>query len=362
MNAHIINCDKNEFFDTFLPNGYLGVGLYLNSITPQGLSSACRASYSMYADMKTIRVGDIIFVHAGEKIYGAFRAESSFVEDSQTNPKFLSRNIHYNPNPNIPNSGWKGNFTAIPNIGYYRKIAISSYLGHNDINLCFPEGIDSREIFELKSKKKIFFVPERWKYTDSARTVRPLLSYEAQELIKVLHRENSDNPNRLNVQPAPLNNHIPIELILNPDIVENEKIIEAWILDKIGRNQNLDGAIGPFTSFGNNMPAKYLQFMDIFGFQQLYEDAKKYKIIEVKLNYCSFPQDINQIIGYMDWVAENIALGDYKSVEGILFTRGFDQNSIDFINNFNTLGRKIRLISFDYNAPQYNDLSIERIV
>lgn len=79
MNAHIINCDEAEFFNNYLPNGYLGVGLYLNSTTPQGLSMACRTSYSMFADMKTIRQGDIILVHAGEKIYGAFKAESEFV-------------------------------------------------------------------------------------------------------------------------------------------------------------------------------------------------------------------------------------------------------------------------------------------
>lgn len=361
MNAHIINCDEDEFFNNFLPNGWLGVGLYLSSTSPQGLSSACRTSYSMYADMKSIRNGDIIFVHAGEKIYGAFKAESSFLEDPNIDPLYLSRNIHYYPNPNDPNSGWRGNVNAVPDLGYYRKIAISSYFDNN-INLCFVDGLDSREIFELKRKKKILSVPERWKYTEAARTVRPLLAYEAVELIKVIHRENADNAERLDVHPEALNNHIPIELILNPNVIENEKIVEGWILENFGNNQPLDDAIGPFTSLGNNMPGGYLKFMDIFGFQELYGGAKKYKIIEVKLNQCSFPDNVNQLIGYMDWVVENVTLGDHKSVEGILFTKGYDQDAIDFVNNFNTLGRSIKLVSFDYNAPLYNELIIQRIV
>jgi hypothetical protein len=75
MNAHIINVsDENLFLRTYLPNGYLGVSLVLGGFTPQALSSACKASYSMYADMKTIRQGDLIFVHAGQRIYGAFKA------------------------------------------------------------------------------------------------------------------------------------------------------------------------------------------------------------------------------------------------------------------------------------------------
>jgi hypothetical protein len=62
MNAHSINCNEAEFLNTFLPQGYIGVGIVINGTSPQHLSAACRTSYSMYADMKTIREGDAIFV------------------------------------------------------------------------------------------------------------------------------------------------------------------------------------------------------------------------------------------------------------------------------------------------------------
>ena len=362
MNGHIINCDETQFFNSFLPGGYLGVGIVVNGIRPRQLSNACRTSYSMYADMKTIRANDIIFVHAGQRIYGAFKAATEFCEDPITPQPFLSKNIHYRPDPDNPNSGWHNNITVIPDVGQYRRMAITHFTDTQGRNLCFEDGIDSNEVFELKLKKKIWSIPERWKYTDTARTVRPLMENEAFELLKILERENADKSNRLNITPANLKNYVPIKFILNPNIVENEKIIEGWLLENIGRNNMLDPALGPLTSFGNNMPAGYLRFMDIFGYHHLSTGIKKYKVIEVKKDNCVFPNDINQVIGYTDCVTENIAAGDYKTVEGIVIARNFDNDCIEFVRNFNTTGRKIRLISFNYVSPDYNTLDTARVV
>lgn len=239
MNGHIINCDENQFFNSFLPGGYLGVGIVAKSINPQGLSMTCSTSYSMYADMKTVRAGDIVFAHAGQRIYGAFRAVTEFCEDSMVPQLFLSKNIHYYPNPNNPGSGWKDNITSFPDIGYYRRLAITHFTGSEGRNLCFENGFDSNEVFELKLKKRIWSIPERWLYTDKPRTIRPLMEDETRELIKILERENADNPNRRNVTSANLASFIPIEFILNPSIVVNEKIIEGWILENIGRENIL---------------------------------------------------------------------------------------------------------------------------
>ncbi|MFQ5825678.1 MAG: hypothetical protein ACE5JB_16695, partial [bacterium] len=314
-----------------------------------------------YADMKTIRVGDLIFVHAGQRIFGTFKAETKFLENPNAPQMFLSENIHYEPDLNQSNSGWKG-ITSLPTVGYYRRVAITHFTNERGQNLCFENGFDSNEVFELKLKKRIWSIPERWKYTDAARTVRPLMEDEAWELIKILERENADSLNRRNITPADLSSYIPIKFVLDPNIVIDEKIIEGWVLENIGRKTGLDAALGPFTCFGNNMPAGYLKFMDIFGYQELTTGIRKYKVIEVKKDYCVFPNDINQLIDYTDWVIENIAAGDYKTVEGIVIARNFDNDCIDFVRNFNTTGRKIRLISFNYVPPDYIDINIERIV
>lgn len=363
MNAHIINCKKeNDFFNSFLPGGYLGVEIVITGTSPQKLSNACRTSYSMYADMKTIRPGDIIFVHTGQRIYGAFKAVTEFREDPSISQLFLSKNIHYRPKPNNASRGWKNNITTIPEIGHYRRMAIKHFTDEQGRNLCFENGADANEIFDLKMRSKIWSIPERWKYTDASRTVCPLMENEAFELLKIIDRENADKSTRMSVKPASLTNYIPIQFILDPEVVINEKIIEGWILENIGRNSNLDNALGPLTSFGNNMPAGYLKFMDIFGYQELITSIKKYKVIEVKKNDCVFPDDINQLFGYIDWVVENIAEGDYKVVEGVIIAKGFNNNCIAFINNFNARSRKIRLIEFGYVPPIYNHLNITRVV
>ena len=142
----------------------------------------------------------------------------------------------------------------------------------------------------------------------------------------------------------------------------NEKIIEGWILENIGRHDDLDNALGPLTSFGNNMPAGYLKFMDIFGYQELSTGIKKYKVVEVKTNDCVFPNDINQLLGYTDWVVENIAEGDYKVVESIIIARDFNSDCISFVENFNATARNIRLVKFEYAPPEYSQLNITKIV
>lgn len=361
VNYHIINCGESNFLDSFLPGGYLGVGVRTSKITPQGISKACYTNYSMYADMKTIRKGDVIFVHAGQKIYGAFMAVTEFHEHPNTPKIFLSKNIHYTPSPENPKSGWK-NLKKFPANNYYRCISIAPFVDSKGRNLCFKHGFDSNEVFELKLKKKVWSIPERWKYTDSARTVRPLTADEAWELIKILERENADDLKRQNAKSKKLSGYFPIEFILNPSIVTHEKIVEGWILNNIGKNKILDTALGPFSCFGNNMPAGYLKFMDIFGYQELSTGIRKYKVIEVKKENCVFPDHINQLIGYTDWVIQNIASGDYKAVEGMVIAREFNRDCIDFVKNFNTTGRKIRLISFEYVPPNYNVLKIIRKV
>ena len=363
MNAHIINCFEADFLNIFRQQGYIGVPVIVRGTRPKQLSYACTTSYSMFADMITIRRNDMIFVHAGQKIYGVFKAEGEFLEDPTAPPMYLSQNVHYRPDPNRPGSGWQGT-SSLPPSDYPRCLAISNFTDDNSINLCFPHGFNSTEVFELKLKRKIWTTPERWKYEDKARIVRPLMMDEALEISRLLDRVNSDNRSRLTIVPRNLSGFTNIKLILNPNIVTNEKIIEGWILENIGRNAVLDSALGSMTSFGNNVPAGYLKFMDIFGYHELPTGTRKYKVCEIKKDESTFPNDINQLLGYMDWIVENIASGEYKAVEGILIAKGFSDDCIGFVRNFNSInsGRDIRLIRFDYVPPDYNNLNIIRVM
>jgi len=107
----------------------------------------------MYSDMKTVRPGDLIFIHSGKKIYGVFEAVTEFLEDPSVPQELLSSNIHYNENPSRPGSGWK-KFNALPPVRDYRRLAIKHF-EKNGVNLCFEEGFNATEVFEIKRKKEI---------------------------------------------------------------------------------------------------------------------------------------------------------------------------------------------------------------
>ncbi len=366
MNAHIINIPKEDYFlNTCVNQGFLDVGIVLpKSNTSQGKTRSCGTSYSMFADMKTIRSEDMIFVHAGAKIYGVFKAESEFVEDANISPHYLSNNIYYK-NPAIPNSGWQNITNFPPSQNNFRKIAISPFIDNNGNNIAYKKGINSTDVFDLKYKGKIFSVSERWKYPDAARTIRPLMEFEANEILKLIEIENANNANRFNfvaLNTSNSQNYQQINLILNNNIVENEKIIEGWICSQIGRNQSVDSIFNEFTSFGNNVPIGYLNFIDIAGYKILPSGTKIFRIIEVKKGDCVFPEDIIQLIKYINKVTEIFSESNSKLVEGFLLAKGFDQKCIDFTNTFNKSGRRISLVKFDYDPPNYQRLNLTRII
>jgi hypothetical protein len=360
MNAHIINCSEEDFQE-FVKNGYIGVGIVCGGTTPQQLSKVCTTSYSMYADMKSVRPGDLIFIHAKNKIYGIFEAISEFKEDPKVPFQFLSENMYYT-SPSKPQAGWKYMGTELLHeVGKYRRVAIK----HHEIkgaNVCFQEGFESTEVFELKRKNKVWSIPERWQYTDTARTVRPLMLNEATEFHNLLLRENSDILARRSINPNYLTNYRDIKFILNPKISTNEKIIEGWLLSEIGRNQVLDKAIGSFTCFGNNVPIGYLKFADIIGYQDLGEGLRKYKVIEVKKDESTFPDNVNQLLNYVTWLSENIT-HDSKLIMGVIIAKDFSSSCVAFVNNFNSvmIGQKIRLIKYSYMPPDYTSLGLEQV-
>lgn len=207
-------------------------------------------------------------------------------------------------------------------------------------------------------------MPEKWEYPDSRRIVRLLLVFEAWEIIKLIERQNSDETTRMTVIPKNLTRFLPIDLILNPNIVQDEKMIEGYICGKLGRNPNVGTSFGVFNSFGNNMPAPggYTKMMDIFGYQTFSHNSKEFKVVEVKKGPCVFPDHIKQLTEYMDLITENIAGGELKNVEGILAAKEFSADAISFITNFTPLGRTIKLIEFDYVSPQFSSLIFNRIV
>lgn len=371
MNAHIINCSA-EVFDSFMRSGYIGVSPKTpKSAEPQAKSQAIKTNYSMIADLKSVKKGDLLFVHCtdGEtnpysgKIFGVFEFTTCFLEDPSANRIYKSKNIYYE-------NGWQ-RINNFPNSGYVWQAGIKSY-----DDLCFKRGFNSTEIFELKYSGKIWSVPERWKYTDSSRTTRPFTPQEASEIIKLLKRDNVGLPKRM-VNSKNLNRFNPIQLYLHPDTdgyIKDEKILEAWILENLTNNgnnlryhRNVVDNFGKLSFFGNNMPASYLLFMDIFSYITIQSEISRFRIIELKSSaldensWSAKKNELMQLLSYLDWSVTKLANGDSQKVDGVLVAYDFDTTYIDYVRKHNKIekGRSLSLLKY---RIQRNSITFQRVI
>ncbi len=358
MNSHIINCSA-IVFDDFMRNGYVGVipKIPKNS-SSQAKSRAIKTNYSMVADLKSVKKGDSLFIHCTDgdtsvysgKIFGMFEFATCFLENSNANRTYKSKNLYYE-------DGWK-NINRFPNPGYVWQAGIKS-CG----NRCFKNGFNSTEIFDLKYDSKIWSVPERWKYTDAARTTRPFLPSESLEILKLLRRENVGFSAR-RVAPKKLTSFVPIHLHLQPNTngyVKDEKILEAWILENLSNNgnnlryyNNVTRTFGNLSYFGNNMPAGYLLFMDIFSYIENNSEISRYRIIELKSSildensWSAKKNELMQLLSYLDWTVAKLAKSDSKMVDGILVAHDFHDTYVDYVKKHNRIekGRRISLVKY----------------
>ena len=188
------------------------------------------------------------------------------------------------------------------------------------------------------------------------------MEFEAFETLKLLEIENRDDASRFNINQFNLANYIDIKFILNPNIIEDEKIIEGWICSKLGSTPVLDLIFNQYTSFGNNVPLGYLKHADILGYKLLHSGTRIFRIIEVKLSENINSDDINQLIDYMNICEKFILKDDLEIVEGYYLAKSFTTQCVDFVGQFNKTGRKINLIKYQYNPPNFQDLIITSVI
>lgn len=179
----------------------------------------------------------------------------------------------------------------------------------------------------------------------------------------MLKRENVGLPNRI-VNPKNLNRFNTIRLYLQPDTngyVKDEKILEAWILENLTNNRNnlrhhrnIVNNFGNLSFFGNNMPASYLLFMDIFSYIEIQSEISRLRVIELKSSaldqnsWSAKKNELMQLLSYLDWSVTKLANGDSQKVDGILVAYDFDDTYIDYVEKHNKIekGRRISLLNY----------------
>ena len=363
---HIVSVDNKEMFEQFSNEGYVGVRFplkYYKKIKEGPLKGRdiyylLSTIYDIFADLKRVKVADKIFVHVkGEqKIFGVFRAASTFLESPIIPKVFRSYNL-------LKERLVEKKLPPLSESDFLWQVSIKS-----DEKLYFDEGFDANEIFKLKDLcQGIWTIPERWKYEDKQKTVRPLLPEEGDKLIELLWKYNPPGPSKSHVASKNLKQFKTIGLPLVPTngYVRDEKLMEAWVManalkpEDSDAYQNIKGVFGDFSFIANTIRSFYIKFMDIFGY---YENTnpKVYKIIETKTKEAS-KEHVDQLFKYMKWIAEFLCENDLNRVKSFLVAREFPREVSQYSKKSNYENLKLvqyslsnRRMIFQKLTPQPN--------
>jgi len=335
--AHIISVDDESTFLQFLKEGCIGVRLPQSyyarmregEFSVKALNGLLATIYDIFADLKRVKINDEIFIHikGEQKIFGVFRAASTFLESPTIPEEFKSSNL-------LKEKLMGKKLPSLSENDFLWQVSIKS-----DENLYFNEGFDANEVFKLKDLcKGIWTIPERWKYEDKEKTVRPLLPEEAEKLIDLLRKSNPKGPSNSRINPKDMSNFKKIELPLVPinGYVRDEKLMEAWIMANAFKPEdpkayeNIKSIFGDFSFIANTIRSFYIKFMDVFGFMEK-DDSRIYKIIELKTKEASL-EHIDQLVKYMVWIAEFLCGNDLSKVCGFLCAKEFSNAVVKFFN------------------------------
>ena len=323
---HIISVPDQGSFSKFLKEGFIGVRLprsFYKNIQERPFTDKKRRGllgtiYDIFADLKRIKVGDEIFLHVkGEQaVYGVFRASSRFMENPVIPHQFKSQNLLVE----------RFEETEIPYEVFPWQVAVST-----PPTGAYKNPFDANEIFRIKElTRKIWSVPERWKYEDKEKTVRPLLPEEGKELIALIQEVNRNEQEKIYVEPKDLRSFNEIILPMSPlnGKARDEKIIEAWLMaNSIGpedreAHSNITQILGKFDFVANTIRSYYIKFMDVFGYRIGSDGLKEYRVVEMKTNEATLAH-LLQLIGYIRWIAEFFADNDLNRVKGFLIAKNF---------------------------------------
>jgi hypothetical protein len=126
----------------------------------------------------------------------------------------------------------------------------------------------------------------------------------------------------------------------------HEMAIEAGVLQQLCQHESEANTVfGEWDYLTHQVPASppkpvpWLSWIDIFGYRYVsgYEPTiAKYLVIEVKRD-AALPRDVDQVMTYVDWVADEYAGGDYDKVECYLVAWHFPD---DVLERSRALGKR----------------------
>ncbi|MBF0344287.1 MAG: hypothetical protein HQL06_08655 [Nitrospirae bacterium] len=161
------------------------------------------------------------------------------------------------------------------------------------------------------------------------------------------------------------------------DYLKHEMAIEAGILYQLSyEDQRTLETFGRWDYLSHQVvaspfkPIDYMDKMDLFGYAYIkgFEPTRsKYLVGEIK-KAAALPQDIEQLLKYVDWVKDEYAYGDYDMIHAFLVAYDFDASTIVHKNEVAkrryTIGRRpaktlqwdnLKLIKYCLNSNKIID-------
>ncbi len=321
MGAHLINWQGPV--RAVFERGFVGVGIHEND----------RMRADMLADLKRVREGELVFIHAEERIWGIFRATAGFLCD---------------PNEAV----------------YPHHLPLATVVR-------FPQGAETIDLWRLRDAGKLWTVPFRFKYDDAARTVRPLTDGEAEEIARVLMRRNPRGPEPALSPPEDTTGFeaIPIPLETNGGQLRFEKELEAWILDSRDQDQ-LKRVYGKPIFWGNKIPTSYFKTIDLLCLQEgnlpgVFEEKCRFGFIISELKAGRVDEDaLKQMLGYIEWVSHRWVAGQKDFITGVLIGSEIHRDVLQYVQQRNRLeqyGNPLKLLRYRVVEGPPKTLSIEQV-
>lgn len=356
---HLITAQDIDTFQEMVDGGEVFCGPIVPT-NNNNRSPRWKSTVDMVADLCRVKEGDIIFVQViGDNIYGAFRATTGFMENPDIPACYRSSTLSY-----YPDGGWyHSDGNNFPDGDYYWSCAVE-----NHPEFYFETGISHRDLFDLKFRGELWTIPERFKYNDKAKTVKPLDIAELPPILKLFQRDNRGMASNELIESCDLGgwNLVSPSLSTWNDVLENEKQLEGAII-KLLRDCNPDAEriFGELSFVANAIPSFYLDFMDIYGYQRTNGNIFRHVVIELKkdgfegqIGFSGCP--VNQVLRYRDWIVKNRAKGDVRAVDSFVVAKSYDQAYIDSTELLNNaFGYKVvRLVEYEI---QDNTLTLEEV-
>ncbi|MBI4153794.1 hypothetical protein HY501_00505 [Candidatus Woesearchaeota archaeon] len=350
MGIYLVNCDTQENLNLFRKKGFVGVKPRKPSDNLKSRQATLRDNYNIVVQLQALKPQDLLFLYAEGRIYGAYRAETRFMEHPLTPAEYQCRNLRFS----FPEPCWRTLPTfSVPD--FFWQIGISAVK-----EKCFEQGYATEEKFSLRNREKQWHLPGRFDF-EGEWLLSKLTAEEARELVFLLEKENAGNRIRKEAPAKRLKNFKRLRLEITADkygYLEDEKILESWLIEhsafhgfNLRNYRNVRGALGKSFNPDSNIPSFYLEVLEALPFVTDHGNHSL-QIIDIKRGFLDGKSCIpllRKAIKYMHEVAANLCQNDLKKVHVTLISKGFHASYFNYLSFRKEIepGNAIRLVKYD---------------